>query len=265
MEKEINSKTKRKKWPLYIGGALIVALTSISPVGDRIFKALGLKQTNSDYISEVAEKDKNLSFYKGDKTYIAEYISKKLKELDHINRENYVKDFKEAFFGYTVTLMNTPSQEELNDFNELGLIKIYYLLNALSDVEFRKQIGTELELDTRDTTGEHGGALYLEKSGKVVIEMIPNEPLPDITIIGRDTYYNPKRKPKSSDLLYPFHFHARGVNEIESSALSPGDFYNKSLVFTRVGKNEFNVDVPIFFKKQDRFYTVNLDLGVYSY
>ena len=207
-------------------------------------------QTNSQYVKMVLKKNYDLKKYQ-----LVNSISEILDGVDHINPEPYEGDAK---------IMNTPSPIELKKFKKKNLIKVYYLLQALSDSDFRQKIGEELEKDMNDTSCEYGGVLYLLENGEVKIQMLPHDPLKcslDIrSKIGSlaDYRYCLPDVDYAIDKLAVFHFHSHKTYNRQSTALSPGD---GGIVFSRMDGNRFNVDIGLRCKKE----FVNLDLGVYRY
>lgn len=253
---------RKAKWPLYLGGALLTGLLSFSDIRD---STVGQPKTNREYVLAAARNDESLAgFFEGNNAYLAEKICKRLHELDHINPEGY-----EKIWGLEeVWVMNKPAVSELMVLDTLPLIRTYYLLEALRRPDFRNQLGLELELDTEDYTGEHGGYLHLESSATV--EVVPNENESNMALdfhdYNPDGTYTPGRPKKTLDILFPFHFHAREADYSGHSALSSQDFFwGSGAVFTRTGENEFNADVGLFTSKDGRRIPVNIDLGIYKY
>ena len=121
--------------------------------------------TTSEYVDMVVDYDLELSTLIDDGC-LAEDISERLVVLDNTTPEHYAGKYP------SVEVMEKPTPEQLEKFHPQYLILIHYLLNALSNSDFRAEIGTELELDTEDTSGEHGGALHLSEDGDVSIEML---------------------------------------------------------------------------------------------
>lgn len=260
---------KLRKWFIYGTCFIFFELLPPSQIRNPSQHAIPAR-TNYEYVLGVAEKNDALCslLIKG-KEGLAEDISRKLEELDHVNPEGYCDN---PFYD-DITLMNIPTPEELARFDEVRLIRIFYLLQALSDSDFRQRIGEELEKDTRDYTCEHGGVFHLKTNGSLDIEMLrntQNDPNVDLIIINYAHYipdknYCPETPKYTLDILTGFHFHARQENFVESSALSHNDFLMEQAVFTRLGKNKFNADIGLFYKENDKVHKANLDLGVYGY
>lgn len=272
---------KRMRWPIYIAALLTTSLL-FSQLRDHrepeIEKPIVIEATtNHEYVSEVARRDINLyPLFENGKRKLAEYISEKLGKVEHTNPDDYYSRFNE------VVVMNTPTSDDLMVFQSKYLIRLYYVLQALDTKDFRKRIGKELELDTEDRICEHGGVFHLQSDGTLEVEMLPdisrsfNGILID-EIGGRfgshqndpDRQYLPANPEYTLDLLYPFHFHAHKENYPESAAVSFNDFYGgRGLVFTPLGKEQFNVDIALFDDVKatnDEIVCVNLDLGVYDY
>ncbi len=273
----------KHKWPLYVGVAVsLTGATLLSPLREPIFKAVGLKEpTNNEQVLTTARGDKTLSalLKKGNRG-LAEFISSALQKQEHVNPDYYPTYAKE----HGITIMNTPSPDELESLSKAQLVKIYYLLQALSDPEFRKIIGDELNKDMADKSGEHGGILHLVNlNGKlqVAVEMVPNNngpnPFEALALDGitvgdmssedllkatdnsrePDNEYNPEKRLFSLDMLCPVHFHAQKIT-LDGAALSGEDFENIDITsqgsqyvlrepasFSTVGGNKFNVDMGL--------------------
>jgi hypothetical protein len=240
-------------------------------------------QTNEKYLLEMAENNPRLSFLLDfDAEKLAESLSRSLWTKDHYTPFRYrCETYKD------VVVMEIPEIRNLRRFDRLTLIRTYYLLQALADPEFRIKIGKELELDTEDTSCEHGGALHLLPDGKVRIEMLPDDSHnPNIGYVigdgskfgsmrGRaDHRYIPQKPNYKLDLLAMFHFHASQRDYKDSAAASGMDFLRGGVVFTRMGERRFNADLALYLQlapEDNReqgpsdFQRINLDLGVYGY
>lgn len=219
---------------------------------------------NNDYVLSVAMRDEALSpLIKEGNKMLAEYLSDKLLELEHINGGMNISHLEEV--------ISTPSVEYLLRFDVPMLIRTYYVLHALEDPSFRSKIGKELEIDT-GVIGEHGGRLHLSTDGKVTVEMIPNvytcsEYKPEC---DPDNHYQSFKKKESygleGDVLGTFHFHAQNEDMTNiASTLSYHDHHGPlEVVFSRIDGNRFNVDIALIYTPC-RPHFVNLDLGVYEY
>lgn len=258
-------------WPVYLGTFVVTSVLGISQLQDyrepETEKPVLVATTNTDYILEVARWDRKLyPLIENGKRGLADYISRRLAGLEHINPKEY--------YDYIV-VMNTPTPDDLMVFKSKNLIKIYYLLQALSDDEFRERIGKELGLDTKDRMSEHGGVFHLQNDGKLEIEMLSDDSgsvdliLSEGIGFGRsssDRSYIPAEPEYTLDILLPFHFHAHRENYPQSSAISNQD--GRQTVFTPLGKGRFNVDIGLFddvkIANGERVH-VNIDLGTYDY
>ncbi|MFA6530413.1 MAG: hypothetical protein WCT31_01690 [Candidatus Micrarchaeia archaeon] len=223
------------------------------------------KDTPASYFQRIAKDNSELApLLENNCQGLRDYLSGALAKLKHATPKDYPKN----------VFWVKPSSKQLAVLNELQLIKIYYLLKSLSNPAFRAQIGKELEKDTADTSCEHGG-VFLFRSGKVAIEMVPNEEIPEGEIsIGShnpDRGYNPERIPHVLNMLGLFHFHARQFG-LEYSALSGGDTlearpygFTEHFVFSRPDASHFNVDMGIALKRKGKWEVIDIDLGVYSH
>ncbi|MEW6329155.1 MAG: hypothetical protein AB1468_03495 [Candidatus Micrarchaeota archaeon] len=258
-------------------GIMLVSSDSVSvlfkkPFAEQIIKTVN---HNHEYIMRVARRDKLLRELIKNKSVLASYLADILKTLPHTDPP--------AGKGEMTKIITNPTKDDLEKLELIDLIKIYYLLNALKNDEFRLVIGSELDKDTADKTGEHGGALCLGEIGDVTLRMVPNKLVVSDTAnysngqYNPDAYYHPEIR--SSEIgptvLTALHLHARRVNHSGCARLSPDDFKGDygELVFTRIGKNKFNVDMGFVRVKPnspiiiDGVTTehINIDLGVYSY
>jgi len=249
-------------------GLLLGLATSASAKEDSVAippYPTAVAETNSEYVQEVGKGINVLieTFYNGS-CVLAGEIAEKLANAEFVNPTG---EF------YSEELWNNPSKEDLEQISSGQLIRTYALMNALSKPEFREKIGEELVLDTQDKSGEHGGVLRLNPDGSVKVEMIKNTfrcGQMEIRIgshgCDADKHYSPDSIGYRLDILLPFHFHAIEIEYSKSAALSGGDFFwGPQAVFTSVGEGKFNVDVALFYKKDEKPVSVNLDLGVYHY
>ena len=230
-----------------------------------------LQNENNNYILEIARKGRDSTVK--DKAKVAKFISNRLKELEHINPIFFANTLGASELEEVVT-MSVPTTEELNKFDEVQLLQVYLLLKALESPEFRARIGKELELDTKDTTCEHGGVLRLGEKGNVLLEMVPSASIGESPFPGMDLppdmgYSYDVLQTYSRDLLFRFHFHALKPDQSFSSSLSGGDWIfggAGGAVFSRIDGKKFNLDVGLsFVDAEGKIVKVNLDLGVYSY
>lgn len=227
------------------------------------------KDTPSSYFQRIAKEDKELApLLENNCQGLRDYISDALSKVKHVSPKGYPKDYAKKM------LWEKPSSKQLEELNEVQLIKIYYLLKTLPDPAFRAQVGSELEKDTADISCEHGGVLWL-RTGKAVMEMIPNEEIPEGEVSFKshnpDRTYNPKWTPDNANILGLFHFHAIEFG-FEDSALSSGDMFNarpygfaEYFLFSRPDSTHFNVDMGIALKRNGKWEVIDIDLGVYSH
>ncbi|MFA5050188.1 MAG: hypothetical protein WC501_04225 [Candidatus Micrarchaeia archaeon] len=281
----VSKKIIKRVVPIVCACALAVVF-SRSPLIENILRTDRPTQTtatqsdNYNYFQQAAKGNKNLvHLLKNGKHDLAVYLSERLKELKHATPEGYLL----LHPAREITVMETPSAEQLQQFETIQLIKIYYIMQALSDPEFRNRIFEELEKDTTDRKSEHGGALHLlhscEKS-TATIEMVPSQyrgnVIEDFT--GRqfnpDSIYSPKQIPDTPDMLGPFHFHARAISP-HYTAFSGNDFFSMANVFgftefflfSRPERNQFNADMAIILVEKDGRTIkakIDLDLGTYE-
>ncbi|MFH0701493.1 MAG: hypothetical protein V2A62_03575 [Candidatus Woesearchaeota archaeon] len=232
--------------------------------------AAEVAKTSKDYFAQVIEGDKTLSKLIATGK-LAHYISEELTKLEHFTPKGYPQS---QDFGHgDMENQEKPSEGYLKNFKQFFLTDTYFLLQALKDIEFRKELGRELEADTKDKSSEHGGVLRLLPNGKVKIEVIPSydgpNMLDDFGFGHRqdpDSTYTPTDIKYTLDVLNHFHFHARLTDHSESAVLSAADYWYGGVVFTRVGGNKFNVDATLFYEREDKkVIKVNIDLGIYQY
>lgn len=244
-----------------------IAVTSITDVNTNPAPEI-IPKTNAEYVLEVAKRDEKLSSLLWEGVgELTEYLSWRLKSVEHVNPT--VEDDRP--YTDSVKYVNYPIPEELMSYDQQDLIRIYYLLEVLSSKDFRSEIGQELELDTEDITGEHGGLFHLASNGTIYLEMLKNKyscyQNGFVSHCDPDQKYIPEEPKQTLDGLIKFHFHAQIIDNSVSSTLSDADFFWRGgVVVTRVGASRFNLDYGLYLEKED--YTedwVNLDLGVYEY
>jgi hypothetical protein len=242
-------------------GVMLAGSLLLSPLAEPLANSSvnrNKPKTNSEFVLSVAQSDQKLAPLMLNKAKLASFISNELKKVEHVTPTD--KDLlKELVF------MNSPKASELEQFDQCFLVKVSYLLKALSDKSFVKQIGGELMLDVADGSCEHGGTMFLKRNGKVGLKMIPNDPTAGYEILPSQSWANNYYFPTSSqyriDMVFPFHFHVQNVPNNRTASLMPGEFSAPEAVFSTVGKNKFNVDVGVVLNNQQ----VNIDLGVYTY
>jgi hypothetical protein len=224
--------------------ALVIALAGCGSGSEEVKEEpQAQSQTNSKYVKMVAKGLK--------KNKLVEEISEMLYRADHVNPEFYNGEFE---------TMDTPTTHELMKFKKKALIKVYYLLHALDDSDFKQKIGEELEIDRYDTSSEYGGILHLLENGDVGIQMLPSDPS-KCSLDARswfsslaDYFYCLPDVGYVVDRLAVFHFHSNR----QSTALSSSDV---GVLFTRIDENTFNVGYSLHSEGKN----YNLDLGVYRY
>ncbi len=243
--------------------SLVAALTSSSPAESNPTQDTS-EQTSYDYYQKVVKKNPGLSQLLKEKK-LPEYLSAQLAKLEHSTPKGYPES-QDSGQG-NLENQEKPSTGYLKNFKDFFLTETYFILQALQNSEFRSKIGKELELDTVDRFGEHGGVLHLSPDGKVNIEMLPNTATEQEydQHYDPDSSYNHDAPSQTLDILTFFHFHAQEVNHFKSAALSGADYWHGGVVFTRLGRNKFNVDTAFYYKKNGKNMKVNIDLGVYTY
>lgn len=235
--------------------------------------------TRSEYIRKIAREDSELApRLKNNMEGLRAYLSVALGKLKHATPKDYHSIEK------NISVWETPTPEQLLELTDVQLIKMYYLLKALSDPSFRKKIGKELEKDAEDIKSEHGGVFRLLNGGKgaIQIEIVPpTEEIirEDFRFSGRhptnsDGKYHPIGIPYTLDIIGGFHFHARTISP-NHSAFSGSDFTTAAIMlstefflFSRPEKNKFNVDVGIVLVEKNGTTIkkkLDIDLGVYDH
>ena len=239
---------------ILLAASLALPFTSCAPLAERNWMTLEqierIQEANSRYLVSVAKSDSSL--IQPLKKSLGKSISNMLKSADSSNSVN----------------------EDLAQFSEEQLIRVYYLLKALQTQTFRETIGKELEKDTKDKSREHGGALRLLGAGRVLIEMIPGDRLLEASSsngsFSPDNYYMPKKSQFSTTLLLPFHFHSQTEDESKRARFSLLDMasyiatYSNQALFSRLSNRRFKVDVGLWTGEMIE-QQAHLDLGVYRY
>ncbi len=235
---------------------------------------LRMLDRNKSYVVDFAKKDKKLA---PRVKSLPQMLSDRLSKLEHMNPAPEL--LKALTNGFEVTIWTSPTAEELKQLERHQLVKIYYLMEALSDSTTRKQMGRNLEADRYDQTGEWGGMSHLSKSG-VWFDFVPSNPLVSIVSPSEkleleleaainprqfdNSYYSEPNIPR--DMLFPFHFHAQTVNDTGATFPSYADFRcGEGIMLSLVDLGKFNVDVVLWIKNGDKWRWIDLDLGVYTY
>lgn len=257
---------------ILIGTASLVAAACLAfakPQPEQLVKNL------SNHFVHVAHADKELvPLLKKDNEGLRKRIADALGKLNHLTPKNYVSDYPE------ISVWEKPTASQLSELTTVQLVKIHYMLKALEDPEFRKRMQNELELDTADKTGEHGGVFCL-RSGKITVQMLPHVDRgnPYDYEVGSwrydpDANYSPDSVPVTKDLMGMFHFHARELT-VRQSAFSSTDFFvtgswlgfTESFLFSRPTSFAFNVDMMLILVEDNGTKIkkkIDLDLGVYT-
>jgi len=233
------------------------------------------QKRNNNYLIDCLMKRENAEYLIENQEEVKKQLREKLETLEHT---------------YRPLTSYTEGPAGVHNLSVRQLLRVYLIMEALEDQEFRDEIGKGLEADLHDPYSEYGGLGVFEN--RVKLMEVESEKASEKDPRNNGSYHLPTTKVWGIPYLFEYHYHAtsddcsflagpsHGIVTAATSLIGlsvKGDFVGSeistivfgedhSIVITKLKGNNFNIDYFGGEKKEDGQPNMTvLDLGNYNY